>query len=204
MAFQAIPNGVEVLLAATLAGQVCNNTLFFTHAGAWGVDEMQALADAVDDAWGSFVSTYMYQDYHYDQTIVTDKRTDTALQAFAFANAGSGGVTGAPVPNNVAISVKRQSAFTGRSARGRVYIPVGAESHLVSTNVVTDAFAAAATAALQAISDAADDVDWTAVIVSRVHDGVTLPEAVVYTIVEWIVVDKVIDSMRRRLPGRGD
>jgi hypothetical protein len=203
MAFVPIPDGVEVLLQGTLAGEACNNTLYYTQSGGWGVTEMQSLADAIDVIWGAFVAAHMYQDYNYVQTVVTDKRTDTALQAFASTHASAGGITGAPVPNNVALSVKRQSAFTGRSARGRVYVPVGAEANLASTNVVSSAWAAFVTAAFTAMDAAAQDIDWIGVIVSRVHDGVPLTTAVAYTIVEWIVVDLVIDSMRRRLPGRG-
>jgi hypothetical protein len=70
-------------------------------------------------------------------------------------------------------------------------------------NVVGDTFITAITAALNALSENVSEVDFVEVIVHRVAAGVPLAEAVIFTVVEYVVVNNVIDSMRRRLPGRG-
>jgi hypothetical protein len=71
------------------------------------------------------------------------------------------------------------------------------------SNTVSTEFETALITALNALSTAVEGVGFLPVIVHRVGAGVPLAEAVVYTLVEWVVVDKVLDSMRRRLPKRG-
>lgn len=204
MAFVPIPDGVEVLIQSTLQGEKCYNTLYYTLAGSWGTAEMQALADELDIVWGGFVAAWMPSTYTYERVLVTDKRSEFAAQVTADGDAGDGGLTGgAVVPNNCAIAVARRAGLTGRSTRGRVYVPVANTLLLGSDNTITTTFRDAVVDVFQAMDAAALTVDWIGVIVSRVQSGVPLTTAVVFTIAEWLVTDLVLDSMRRRLPGRG-
>jgi hypothetical protein len=84
-----------------------------------------------------------------------------------------------------------------------VYLPGIGAGALSDNNTVSTTFAGLADTALNAITSAFDSVDWVEVIVSRVAAGVPLTTAVVYTVVEYLIADRVLDSMRRRLPGRG-
>lgn len=204
MAFVPIPNGVEAIIRGTLDGENCVQTFGFTYDGDFGNSEMEDLAGAVDIVWGAFVDTYLGSQYEYVETVVRDMRTAIATQVTDNASATAGGnTTGTSLPNNVAIAVARRSNFTGRSARGRVFVPVTISSNLVDLNHISSGFAAAVVGMFEAIDIAAGLVDWTDVVVSRVQAGIPLTSALTYTVVEWLVVDTVLDSMRRRLPGRG-
>lgn len=202
MAFQAVPDCAEVTIVGELAGQACINTLYFTQSGDWGVDELDELLFAVDNLWGSFVDTYLCDNYDYLRVEGRGLRSVADVQSSLDTSATSGGVSGA-LPGNVTIACARRSGLTGRSQRGRVFvggIPSGARD---TDNTISTTLAAAIEAVFTAIDAAAAVVDWTGVIVSRVQGGVPLAPAVAYTIAEWVIVDRVLDSMRRRLPGRG-
>jgi len=203
MTFQAVPNAAQVNVVASLDGTLCVNTYYFTHAASWGMTELQALADAIDSVVGSNMLPIMSPNYDYLRTEARDLRTPIAILTTSDTNAGPGSKTGFPQANNVALSVKRSSGLTGRGARGRVYIPVTTNGNLSAPNLISDAFHDAVLGLLDSFTDIAADIDWTAVIVSRTGPGTSPAAAVVYTLVEWIIVNYVVDSMRRRLPGRG-
>lgn len=203
MPFQAVPNAAEVVIEGTIDNQNIFNTFQFTHASGWGEDELGELAHACALEWSTGMLPLMSANYHFVQAVARDLRTPIALLATDTSGAGPGARATGLVPNNVALSVKRASAFTGRGARGRVFIPVTDLSNMVGPNEVTSAFATAVLGVLNTLMSAAETVDWNAVIVSRSGPGTTTTEAVVYTLVEWVVVNLVVDSMRRRLPGRG-
>lgn len=203
MAFIPIPNGAEVVVRGTLSGENVVNTFNFTHEGEWGLTELQALVDAVDDQWATNMLPLLSNGYTYVRTDGRDMRTSVGVIATADAGAGAGTVTGGWLPNNCALAVARKTGLAGRAARGRIFltgIPVSVES---PQNHVTSGFATAVTAVLNGLDVAAQSVNWTEVVAHRVSGGVPLSTAVVYTVLEWLVVDLVLDSMRRRLPGRG-
>jgi hypothetical protein len=204
MGFVPIPDGCEVVIKGHLGGgQACYNTLYYTQDSEWGESDLQDIADAVDAAWSTFVDTYLGTGYAYDRTDVRDMRTSIGYQATQDAGATGGGVTGGTAPNNVAIAVARRSGLTGRSSRGRVFVGGIPNSALVSNNEVSSTFGNAAVAIFEAIDGVVSGLGWAPVIVSKVQAGVPLSTAVVYGIVEWVLVNSVVDSMRRRLPGRG-
>lgn len=203
MTYQIVPNCAEVSVIGTLDGQQCVNTYFYEHAAGWGLGELQALASAIDSVVASNQLIICSANYEYLRTEARDLRSPVGFIATEDAGAGVGSKGGAPVPNNVAISVKRSSGLTGRSARGRVYFPVTTDGNMSAPNVISDVFHDAVLGLLNSFDTIADSVDWTAVIVSRIGVGTSPVLAVVYTLAEWVIVNNVVDSMRRRLPGRG-
>lgn len=203
MVFQAVPDTAEVTIVADLAGQVCTNTLFYKNAAAWGETELQELVDAIWAVWAVFVDDELHSNYILQRVEAKDLRTAIGVQAVTDETPVPGTKTGTTVPNNVALAVARRSGLTGRSTRGRLFIPLTTEANTESTNVASTSFATACESVLDAMDAAMSAIDWTAVIVSRVQNLETLPVALTYDIVSWIVVDRVLDSMRRRLPGRG-
>jgi len=203
MPFQSVPNAAQVSVVGSLDGNDCVNTYYFTHDGSWGMTELQALADAIDSVVGSNMLPIVSPNYDYLRTEARDLRTPIAIMTTSDASAGPGSKTGAAVPNNAAISVKRSSGHTGRGARGRVYFPVTTDGNLSAPNLISTAFHDALLGLLDSFTTIAEGVDWAAVIVSRTGPGTSPTVAVVYTLVEWVIVNFVVDSMRRRLPGRG-
>jgi len=203
MAFVPVPNGAEFIVHGVLNGEQVVNTFNATKAGSWGLTELQAAADALATQWGTQLLPHLSGDYQFTSVHTRDLRTAVGVQCDSTLHAGTGGDSGAALPNNVTLAVARRSGLAGRSARGRVYLPGIGAGALADNNTVTSAFQIIVEAALNAITAAFDGVDWTEVIVSRVAAGVPLTSAVVYTVVEYLIADRVLDSMRRRLPGRG-
>lgn len=202
MAFQRVPNGVEILIKGTMAGQEILNTFYGTMEG-YVLADIEALAAALATWATTNWRPLMGTNYHFDNITVRGLNAPVDIETINATTAGAGTAEGEVTSNNCALSVKRSSGFTGRAARGRIYVPVTAAAIDPTTDTVFDAFAADILVALNAMDAVITANGFVPVIVHRVSAGVPLAEAVVFTLVEWVVVDKVIDSMRRRLPKRG-
>lgn len=203
MPFQRVPDTVEIVIDGVVGGQACINTHYAQMVGGYTIADIENLASDVD-AW---VTTWwlpqMPSSYHYNGTQVRGLNAAIDIAASDSTGAADGALAPSTQPNNCTLAVSRRSANTGRGARGRIYIPPPAPSAMADENHITDSFAAALVNVFDALDVAVSGAGFVPVIVHRVASGVPLAEAVVFTIIEWVVVDKVMDSMRRRLPGRG-
>lgn len=201
MPFQRVPDSVEIIVNGTMAGQRIVNT-YFGQMASYSLADIEALAAAVDAWAGGLFLTLMPSNYTYNNTTVRGLNAAIDIETTNADSTGAGSFGSECPANNIALSVKRASAFTGRGARGRVYLPVP-ESAINADNTVTTAFGDAAVTILDALDTAISAQGFLPIIVHRVEAGASLPVAVVFTLVEWVVVNYVLDSMRRRLPGRG-
>jgi hypothetical protein len=203
MPFQSVPHGVGVYIIGSLAGQEVINDFYATKAG-YDLTAVQALADVID-LWVSVEwLPILPSDFSYLRTEVRGLESAIDLQATSAAHAGVGELGGEAMPNNVTLSVARKSGFTGRGARGRIYFPAIEQAYVdQATNTVSSTLTDAILVALDAMNTAITAQGFVPVIVHRIAAGVPLVPAVVFTLVEWVIVDNVIDSMRRRLPKRG-
>lgn len=203
MAFQPVPNAAEFVVRGTLYGEQVANTFYATHASGWGLTELQAAADEVDTWFSTEVLPELQANYVYTGTFARDLRTAVGFQTSAIAGAGAGGNVSAGKPNNVTVAISRRSGLAGRAARGRIFLPGIAGDMLSTENSITPTFQLLMETAFNLLRVAFDNVDWTEVIVSRTGPGASPTAAIVYTVIEYLIVDQVLDSMRRRLPGRG-
>lgn len=203
MAFQAVPNAAEITLVGEISGQEVVNTFYATHAGSWGLDDLTTLAATVS-TWvtGSWLP-HQAMNFNFQRVTCRDLRTPIAVEVDDVSAAGVGGVSSNASPMNTTLSIKRGSGFTGRGARGRVFIPPPPLGELLSSIEINHAFADLLAASLNTLREAIELVDWTEVIVSRSGPGSSPAAAVVYTLVEYVIVNYALDSMRRRLAGRG-
>jgi len=135
---------------------------------------------------------------------VTATALDTDAGAYAEVTSGSaGGNTGAAMPSGVTIALKFFSGLTGRSQRGRMYL-VGLSDGAVSGDQITDAAAAAFLVAWGDFFDSvATDESVLHVIVSYCNAGAWRTTAQNTDVAAVVLVDKNLDSQRRRLAGRG-
>jgi hypothetical protein len=113
-----------------------------------------------------------------------------------------GGVVSPSLPNNVAITLAWKSGLAGRSQNGRMFVPGIAESS-VTNNTIGGTLATGLITAGQALIDDLDTGTRFQVIVSRRQNGVVLAEGTTTPVETAVLVDRVVDSQRRRLPGRG-
>lgn len=110
--------------------------------------------------------------------------------------------TGTAASGNVTLTTSWRTGLAGRLYRGRIYVPALSESDVFTNDTVVSAeIALLAIAAAQLISQLATNAT-PLVIFHRPH----LPPHVhdnTATVVTSYVLENIVDSQRRRLPGRG-
>jgi hypothetical protein len=113
-----------------------------------------------------------------------------------------GGIVSPAEPGNVSFCVSLRTALSGRSFRGRKYVP-GIPANKRTENTIDAAWAADIVAAFNNLISILNALDKFLVVVSRVADGLERTIGVATHVDNASIVDLFIDSQRRRLTGRG-
>lgn len=203
MAFQSVPNTVILAIEGEYLGEPCVNTLHFEATGTYDLTAAQALAALVVTDWlAGFMSVWMSNQYIFASVSVRGLELVNDFQWTEPAGNVAGAAAADPLPGNAAWVVKFISGLTGRSARGRNYIS-GLSSAGVNGNQLAATAADAIVATYEQISADAAVLGWSHVITSRVTGGVARPVGVNFPVAAITYTDLDMDSMRRRLAGRG-
>lgn len=202
MAFQPVANAATAFVQCTCNGVNVGFTLNFFRAAGYVQADLDNLASAVDQWMGTEMLPLLSNNLTYVGTEVRGLENEEDLTSFDDDSTGAGGVVADPSPNNVTFCVKRLSGFTGRSARGRVYLPGIPRTFLdgVNENFVTSAAAANWVDALLAVLSYVITHGWIEIIISRWNEGMKRSEGVSFGITDWTNSDLRVDTMRRRLP----
>lgn len=205
MAFVAAPNIMMVELRCTRNAQHIENRFHFNNLAAVTPADLEAIAILVWD-WAE-TSYFVLQGTQLllNETVATDLTSITGAQySYAPDATTFGGVGGFALPNEVSLAVSLRSANRGRSARGRAFVMTINDGQLADTNSVNSTFATAIAASFNQLIADADAAGTPLTIVSYRSLGVPRPGGPVYfPVVNAVVVDNVLDSMRRRKPGIG-
>lgn len=202
--FISCPGGAEALAYGVSADQEIITTFGFHSESGLSSENMQQLADVVDEFWGLTMLPLLGNNYCYVRTVTRSLEDADGITQEASGSAGCGGGEGTGLHNNVTFSLKRSGDIMGRSARGRIYLPGLQEEFLTDANHVNADNADAWVAALNAfILSSAADTDFTHVTWSKFSDNAPRETGFPFTILRYSYVDLVLDSQRRRLPGRG-
>jgi hypothetical protein len=201
--FIPAPDTVRVDIQYTLAGQQAQNTLWFRfRAGSPTVPDLTALGVGINDYWGLAVMPLLSHNLVMVGNVATDWTTETS-PAVNTPTSVTGGDTGADLPNNVAVCVTILTAGRGKSSRGRNYVPGIPDSGRTGVNGILDTFGTDLLSAYTGILGSAIDADWEWSVVSFMSGGVDRVTALVQPVIGAALTDLVLDSQRRRLPGRG-
>lgn len=201
------PNVARASVIQELFGQLVINTLYFANTGngsfSWNEANLNDLAFEVTQFW----QNQMLGSQSSDLTL---QGCDTYSLASSEAPAGNyrlpspaqgGDVTGA-LPGSVALSVSFRTGGRGRTTRGRNYFGGIAETR-VADNLVAqltvDAIVAAYTTMIT--TTFVPQTSWC--VYSQFFEGQERLQGTFRFVTEVVVVDNVVDSQRRRLPGRG-
>jgi hypothetical protein len=211
MPFVPVPDTVEAEIRMTLDGQKIENTLYFYAAAGPDIANVSQLASDLEGWWTLNCAPLLPLDVALREIVITDLSSNTGLQYTSALADPVFGTLGQPaLPNNVSLAVSFRSAIRGRSYRGRNYVAALTEGQVVNSHVTEDVAAAWATAYNAIITDVlAFPSPYVWVVVSRFSgvdaDGKPVPRSVgnAEPIVSALVTDTTVDSMRRRLPGRG-
>lgn len=203
MPFQPVAATALAELIYVLDGQICENTLYFRQPNDYTAADLEALAGDVETWWIANIAPLVASALTLVRIVCTALHAQTGPQfTLTLSPAPTGAVGGDAVPNNVALCVSFRTALIGRSFRGRNFVPAISEGQTTLSRVpqaISDGFV---TAYEKLITPGLGSRDW--VVVSRVVNGVVQsPSALTNSVTAVVVTDNVLDSQRRRLPGRG-
>ena len=210
MPFVPVPNTVLAELRMLYDSQKVENTLWFDLGAAPDTTTMEALAGGLLSWWTDEYAPLCSVGVQLREVCITDMSSATGPQVIQAATTGNVGLnTSAAKPSSAALTVSFRTASRGRSFRGRNYV-LGLTQDSLNLNTVTDVFANACVAAYSALLPAGTaEHPGTWVVASRFSgvdaDKKPIPRVtgIATPITQVSVVDKTVDSQRRRLPGRG-
>jgi len=202
MTFQPVEATALVELVQSLDGQIIENTLYFRSPIDYDATALELLAGTVAGWWTDQMKPLLSSALSLTSVKATALHDVTGPQfIYTTGLPATGDQSAAAMPNNVSLCVSFRSALIGRSFRGRNYVPGIVES-AVTLSSVSSGTASAIVAAYETLQDVLPvGTNW--VIVSRTTDHNPRETGVTVPVVSVLVVDLVVDSQRRRLPGRG-
>lgn len=218
MAFIPAENVAQVKINQQLHGQQVSNVIYFSRNSQPGTSDLEALCEMIIEWWNDSLADELHSDMHLISVAARDMTVEDGAGVEIQAPPLSGGNlnTGGGMPGNVALAVKLISGLTGRNRRGRFFLG-GLSEESVNGNAVTDALRDQIVIDFGELRDLANGAGWQHVVASF-YDGtelVPLPNgetrrrpiardsAVITPIVQY-TADTNLDSMKRRLPGRGN
>lgn len=204
MAFIPVNETVQAEVRMLLDDQKIENTLYFHKIGGFDVSAGVALANALLLWWTEEFRVQISNEVALREIYLTEL---SSIDSWTWTQAAP---TPAPVgsqnlpatPSNVALCVSFRTAKRGRSYRGRNYI-AGIPRDNVSSNEVSAGAATGLVSAYNSLMDLATDAGGQWVVVSRYHNNAPRAAGVHQAITSVVIVDRTVDSQRRRLPGRG-
>lgn len=203
MARPPTPNVAEVTMTFLADGQYLINKHHFVNTAGWDEGSLNNLGTAVREWWSTEIRVGVPNTTSLVEIEVVDLTEGSNLGISVQTGLPLAGNSGeAALPNHVTLAIKKGTGLIGRSFRGRTY-HIGLKEPDVTLNTVnagTVAFLRDAYDALREPLGVAIPVDMC--VLSEVEDGAPRAEGIC-TVVTGIGVDPVVDSQRRRLPGRG-
>lgn len=203
MAFQAVPNCAKVAVVTGYLTSVMVNVFHFVRPGSWGIPELQDLVVGVGTSWVNDVMPLLSANAAFRRVEGRGLRAiDDVAYEYVAPQPVSGGQPGDSLPGSVAFAITHLTGLAGRSTRGRTFFGGFAES-AVSGDFLAQSIADGLRDSLNGLRLYADSLDWTMVVVSRFSNRTRRPEGVTIPVIGFRWRDRVVDSQRRRLTGRG-
>jgi hypothetical protein len=203
--FIPVPNCASVEMIYSLAGEIVENIFHVQKGSPFTLAQLQALR-AVVDTWHNAQYKVEVSNIAILQRIRC-KALDSLgapMEDYTLPTPRAGTLSGTNLPNNCTWCIKLSTGLTGRSFRGRWYIAglttayYGADVNHVSTVAVTNVIAV-----MTALITALVAGGYTLGVVSYMTGGAWRSTGLFTPATGWVAVDTNLDSMRRRLAGRG-
>lgn len=203
MAFQAVPNVAHVTVEGSMDRQLTIIDLDFEISGG-GITptNLNTLVLAVDTWAHDSLSVQLSEDWSY----VRSRAIDLSVPNGAVAESSSpatGGVASEAAPNNVAMCVTKVTGFSGRSFRGRNYIP-GIPNAAVTLNTIDNTFIVNMLIIMhQLVGAGTFEAGWQLGVVSRQTAGALRPSGIISPVIQYAARSPYVRSMRSREVGHG-
>ena len=208
MEFIPTPGVAQVDVIQMIDGQRCENVFHYKQAGAgdYNTDKLGDLGTAIVAYYNLTAVKALFP---ATWQLIEVRVTDMSDQFGPAVSVGAGlpivGTrAGAQLPNNCALVLTKRSTVRGRSFRGRMYfaplVEADVTGSVVSSSVVTSILGNLA--GLLDLTDA-DAVHHYMNVLSRRFNNAWRTVGMA-TQVFSLTCDGIVDSQRRRLPGRGN
>lgn len=197
MAFQPIPNCVEVTLNATVTDVPVVNRWYVDV----GHDVTFADFDAVFDVFDAWISTDLSAiqttSIKYNTLVIKDVDHEFGPEQVYTPTATQGDRAVVNAPNSTAVVVSLRTAFSGKAYRGRTYVGGIANADIDDPTHLGILNAASFASVFQNLVDALNAATLTLVVVSKFLNGVKRATAIVTEIIA-LIVNTRLDNQRRR------
>jgi hypothetical protein len=204
MPFIPLPNGIKVCFRYVVDGQQVCNVFYGTTTEDIDMTFLDGLGGALVTWWTTYMKPNLPPDCALQAIELTDAEEIGGVGIEYVAGLPSAGTFGSNgLPNNVTYAIKLASGHIGRSYNGRTYWPAVAFESKSGVNRVTSDFRTAATLAISELINAFVDASAQLVVASFHHAGAPRTEGVATPVAGAVTTDDILDSQRRRLPGRG-
>lgn len=205
MALPLVANTCKVVIRNMVDRQLMINDLYFRNE-VEGITPL-GLADLVTSIaswWTLNVLPLLSEDVVFGVVSARDLSVGIGAEYELSQGPALGGVASEAAPNNVCIAVSFRTGVAGRSFRGRNYIS-GIPNSTININVLSGTFGVDITDAynLLLVGGGALPANWVWVVTSYFTGGAPRAVGLTTPIMQAILTDTVVDSQRRRLPGRG-
>lgn len=203
MQFVPFTNVVKLEMVFEQDTQICENVFHYQKEDPWTIAEMTTLAGAVKGIWYNSFAPLVSQTLELESVKVTDLSEQNAPGIeYTTGLPSTGNIVTAALPNNVTVVVTWLTNSRGRSFRGRTYHMGLVEEQVLQNQVKQTPLQSLATAYGQLLSINMGGFTAVLGIASRQHNGAVRTQGV-FTPSIGCRVNSVVDSQRRRLPGRG-
>lgn len=203
--FIPVANVASVELIYSVLGVVCENVIHVRKGSPYSFADLQAVRTIVN-AWDA-ASWFNTRSTGFTLNRIRSKALDTSsspIEDFFLPTPRGGGMAGTQLPSNATFAVKLSTGLAGRSFRGRLYV-VGftAAATGPTANQITSATASDWVARLNVLLANLASGGHTLGVVSYRTAGAYRAAGLFTPATSWVAVDLNVDSMRRRLTGRG-
>lgn len=196
------PLVAKVIMTFASDTRIFQNVFHVSNVTAWTAINLAQLATDFISWWNGFYKTRMSSDIAL--TLVQTRRLDPSLPLGVdqpVIPPSPGGAANVSVPSNATSTISWRTGLAGRRFRGRTYVPgitvpdVNANDSITSAlvNQLLSAGVALITSSLSAGK----------LTVFHAPDTVPTPFDNTFTDVTTAVIENLLDSQKRRLPGRG-
>jgi len=198
MAFQAVPDGVEVVFEATQNGVPVVNVYNVKMTDPHTEENINSVIDVFDTWWHEEMQSALHNSYVLQSIKATSLELSTGPQVIrSFSTDNQGAITSAPAAGNAAAVISWRTASIGRSFRGRTYIGGLSAASFLNAQFLATADQGFILAAAATLIDALETAGYALCVLSRIAAGVLRVTGLLTEIIS-VIVDQKTDSQRRR------
>lgn len=179
--------------------RVFENTFHLARTGGWTLAQLATAVDAAFTLWNTYAKPAMPSGValYNVHGVVYDPTGSPWVYDHPVSPEVPGTIAGNMAPGNASITVSERANLAGRKYRGRLYWPALPAGNVNQDDTVNGAMISLlATFALQFITAFANSAGTGQLAIFHRSSNT-------WSAVASIVLESFVDSMRRRLPGRG-